>query len=248
MSISKAAIILAAGKGKRMKSDIPKVLHQIHGKPLVRYLLETMQKLALNRTVVVIGHKGEMVIEELRDFKAEFVWQKEQLGTGHAVLMAREYFKDFDGLVLVAAGDVPFLSSATINRLFDIHLKNGASATCLSAEFDDPTGYGRIIRKPGTDLIVDIIEEKDADPTVKKIKEGNSGTFCFNGRDLFSALDKVGNQNAQNEYYLTDTIKILQKMGKKCAVALAENPLEVAGINSAEQLEDLQKALSLKKL
>ncbi len=246
MTDKKAAIILAAGKGKRMKSNLPKVLHLINGKPLIRILMDTMKTLPLERLVTVVGFRGEMVIEELKDFKIDFAWQKNQLGTGHAVLMCRDYFKDFDGTILVAAGDVPFLSAKSILNLFEIHQINSASATCLSAEFDDPSGYGRIIRRNGSDILLDIIEEKDADAEIKKIKEINSGTFCFNSRDLFETLDKVGNNNAQQEYYLTDTIKILQKAGKKCAVTKVSNMLEVAGINSAEQLKSLEMALNKK--
>jgi len=247
MNNTQAAIILAAGMGKRMKSDLPKVLHEINGKPLIRHLLETMATIALDRLIVVIGHKGDMVIRELRDFEVDFVWQKEQLGTGHAVLMARDYFKDFNGTVLIASGDVPFLSAGSINGLFAIHRQNEASATCLSAEFDNPAGYGRIIRKPETDILLDIIEEKDADPETKKIHEINTGTFCFKASELFATLEKVGNNNAQGEYYLTDTIKILQAEGKPCAVSKAANAGEVAGINSIEQLKNLELALNQKK-
>ena len=247
MTNKKAAIILAAGKGKRMKSDLPKVLHSINNKPLIRILLETMTKLSLDRLAVIVGFKGKMVIEELSDFDADFVWQKEQLGTGHAVKQTQELFKNFDGTVLVAAGDVPFLSSQTIEKLFEIHDKNQASATCLSAEFDDPTGYGRIVRKENSNILLDIVEDKDASPEIKIIKEINSGTFCFNCRDLFNALQKIGNENSQQEYYLTDTIKILQQNGKKCAVTRASNPIEVAGINSIEQLKALEKEINYNK-
>ncbi len=247
MTNKKAAIILAAGKGKRMKSDLPKVLHSINNKPLIRILMETMTKLSLDRLAVIVGFKGEMVIEELTDFDTDFVWQKKQLGTGHAVKQTQELFKNFDGTVLVAAGDVPFLSSQTIERLFEIHDKNQASATCLSAEFDDPTGYGRIVRKENSNILLDIVEDKDASPEIKIIKEINSGTFCFNCLDLFDALQKIGNENSQQEYYLTDTIKILQQGGKKCAVTRASNPIEVAGINSIEQLKSLEKEINFNK-
>ncbi len=247
MSSKTAAIILAAGKGKRMKSDLPKVLHCINEKPLVRILMETMTELSLERQVVVVGFRGEMVIDELADFNVDFVWQKEQLGTGHAVMQARALFEDFDGTILVAAGDVPFLSSRTIEKLFDVHHRNQASATCLSAIFDDPSGYGRIVRQGDSDILLDIVEDKDAPPEIKKIKEINSGTFCFNSLDLFNALGKVGNENAQQEYYLTDTIKILQRSGKKCAVTRASDSIEAAGINSVEQLESLAKEITRKK-
>lgn len=247
MPNKKAVIILAAGKGKRMKSDLPKVLHTINDKPLIRMLMETMSKLSLDRLVVVVGFMGEMVIEELSDLKADFVWQKEQLGTGHAVMQARDLFNNFDGTILVVAGDAPFLSSQTMEKLFEMHVNNQASATCLSVDFDDPSGYGRIVRKDNSNILLEIIEHKDASPEIKKIKEINSGTFCFNSRDLFDALQKVGNNNAQQEYYLTDCIKILQQNGKKCAVTKASNPIEGAGINSIEQLKSLEQEINAKK-
>jgi len=243
MTPKKAAVILAAGKGKRMKSDLPKVLHTIAGKPLIRHLLETLTRLDFDKIVVVIGHKGEQVIEAVSDFGVDFVWQKEQLGTGHAVLMAKELLEKFDGNIIVAAGDVPFLSAESIALLFDTHIKNGAAATCLSAEFDKPKGYGRIIRKPGTDILLDIIEEKDADEETRKIKEINSGTFCFDCRSLFLVLHKVGNDNAQKEQYLTDTIKLLNAGGQSCAAVKASNPIEVKGINSLEELQALEKTI-----
>ncbi len=243
MSEKKAAIVLAAGKGKRMKSDLPKVLHRITGKPMIVLLLETLQTLNFDKIVVVIGHKGELVKEELADFNVDFVWQKEQRGTGHAVQMAEELFREFDGTVLVAAGDVPFLSRETILNLFDIHQKNRASATCLTAILEDPTGYGRIIKKDGTDILVDIVEEKDADEKTKEINEINSGTFCFYSPGLFRVLGRVDDDNAQGEYYLTDTIKILTDEGKTCAAWPVPDPVEVKGVNSAEQLEELEKEI-----
>ncbi|MEW5924577.1 MAG: NTP transferase domain-containing protein [Candidatus Zixiibacteriota bacterium] len=242
MNQKKSAIILAAGKGKRMKSDIPKVLHAVSGKPLIRHLLETLSKLDFDKIVVVIGYKGEQVIEKIKDFDVEFVWQREQRGTGHAVLMARDIFDNYDGDIIVAFGDVPFLSAESVNSVFDTHHKFNASATCLTAEFDDPKGYGRIIRKPGTQVLLDIVEQKDADPETLKIKEINSGTFCFDCRDLFSVLPDVGEDNAQKEQYLTDTIKLLNAKGKVCVVVKSANPFEVKGVNSAEELLALEKA------
>jgi bifunctional UDP-N-acetylglucosamine pyrophosphorylase/glucosamine-1-phosphate N-acetyltransferase len=245
MNYRTAAIILAAGKGKRMKSDLPKVLHQIKGKPLIRHLLETISKVGFEKITVVVGHKGEMVIEELGDFQVEFVWQREQLGTGHAVQMAKEKLSGFDGSILVAAGDVPFLSENSIRSLIELNHRTGASATCLTADFNDPTGYGRIIRQGESDMLSEIIEEKDADEKIKGIKEINSGTFCFRSTDLFAALEEVKNNNAQKEYYLTDTIKILRMAGKDCRVWKTPNPLEVTGINSAEELAQLEKKIIL---
>ena len=248
MTSNFAAIILAAGKGKRMKSDLPKVLHRINGKSLIRHLLETMSGVALDRTVVVIGHKGELVIEELRDFKVEFVWQEEQKGTGHAVIMTEDVFRGFEGTILVANGDVPFLSAKSIKSLFEFHTLNNASATCLSADLDNPRGYGRIVRQDNSDILAAIIEEKDAGPEIEKIREINSGLFCFSSRDLFWALHQVTDENVQKEYYITDSIEILRKAGKRCAAWKVCDPLEVEGVNSLEQLSSLESAIKAKKI
>ena len=236
MTGKRAAIVLAAGKGKRMKSDLPKVLHRIDGRPMVSILLDTLVRMKFDRIVVVIGHKGEMVQQELADYPVEFVWQREQKGTGHAVMMAREVLGDFDGTTLVAAGDVPFLSKESIEGLFDAHVRNQASATCLTAIFDDPTGYGRVIRDQGGDMLEAIVEHKDAAEDILRIKEINTGILCFNNEQLFAALEKIDDNNAQGEYYLTDTVKIMHTSGLRVAVETAENPDEVLGINSVEQL------------
>jgi len=246
MNQKKAAIILAAGKGKRMLSDLPKVLHKIAGKTMVHHIVSTIMEMGFDKIVVVVGHKGELVIGELKDFDVEFAWQKEQLGTGHAVMMTEELFARFEGTVLVTAGDVPFLSKSSISGLFDLHDKNNASATCLSAIFDDPTGYGRIIRENDSDLMLEIVEEKDATEDIKKITEINSGTFCFESNDLFGSLKKIKNSNAQQEYYLTDMVKLLRQEKKICAVWPVPNPIEVSGINSVEQLEKLESEIIAK--
>lgn len=248
MTNKTAAVILAAGKGKRMKSDLPKVLHKIDGKPLIRMLLENLAPVGLDRMIVVIGHKGDMVMEELKDTAVEFVWQHEQKGTGHAVQMAEPALDGFDGTILVVAGDAPFLRADTVKSLFEIHVKNKAAATCLSAEYDNPAGYGRIVRKGNSDILMEIIEHKDASDEIKKIREINSGTFCFDSRHLFKALREVGDDNAQKEFYLTDTIKIMQSQHLVCAVVKAADPLEAMGINSAEQLENAEILLAQRKL
>ncbi len=247
MSKNKAALILAAGKGKRMKSDLPKVLHKIDGKALIRRLLETLIKLEFDKIAVVIGHKGEMVIEELSDFDVEFVWQKEQLGTGHAVQMAEDVFKDYEGTIIVTLGDAPFLSAKSVDKLFETHLNNKAAATCMTALVDDPTGYGRIVRKDNSDLLLEIVEERDASPEVKKIGEINSGTFCFNSRQIFSVLGDLQNNNSQNEYYLTDTIKIFQDRMQTCAVWQVPDSFEAEGINDIDQLKKLESEVIKKK-
>ena len=241
MRNKRAAIVLAAGKGKRMKSDLPKVLHRIHGRPLITILLDTLVRMKFDRIVVVIGHKGELVKEALASYPVSFVWQREQLGTGHAVKMAREELADFDGTTLVVAGDVPFLSEESIRLLFDKHISTNSAATCLSAVFGDPTGYGRIVRDGQSDRLKQIIEHKDATEEVRKIREVNSGTFCFDNQLLLRSLDKIGTDNAQGEYYLTDAIKILYDKGLPVSVAVARNPEEVKGVNSVEQLEHLER-------
>lgn len=239
MTHKKAAIVLAAGKGKRMKSDLPKVLHEINGQPMIRLLLDTLLPIGFDHLVIVIGHKAELVREALTGYPVEFALQEQQNGTAHAVSMTREYLAGFEGTTLVAAGDVPFLSRRSIDHLFEVHHRTKAAATCLSAVFDDPTGYGRIIRRPGTDLIEAIVEHKDASPEELTIKEINTGTFCFDNRLMFDAISEIDCDNAQREYYLTDAVKILHGKGYPVSVVKAANPDEVRGINSADQLQYL---------
>ena len=222
-----------------MKSDLPKVLHQIHGSPMIMILLDTLGTLKLDRTVIVVGHKGEDVQTALAGYPVSFVWQREQLGTGHAVMMAREAMADFDGVTLVVAGDVPLLSAKSIRHLLQVHETTGAAATCLSAVFPDPTGYGRIIHASDSDRLLDIIEHKDASEEIRRITEVNSGTFCFDNQALFEVIDQLGNNNAQREYYLTDVVKIFNRKGLRVSVVKAEHPEEVQGVNSIEDLEEV---------
>ncbi len=241
MSARRAAIVLAAGKGKRMKSDIPKVLHELDDRPLIQIVLDTLAKAQLDRTVVVIGFKGEMVQQVLSDYPVEFAWQREQLGTGHAVQVTQDIMGDFEGTTLVALGDMPLLTIESIRRLFEVHERTGAAATCLSAILDDPTGYGRVIREGDGEMLAEIVEHKDASDEILKIKEVNTGLFCFDNRELFSALTEVRNDNIQSEYYLPDTIKIMRRKGLPVAVVAAGNPVEGLGVNSVQQLEQLRR-------
>lgn len=240
----KAAIVLAAGKGKRMKSDLPKVLHRIHGQPMITILLDTLVRMKFDRIVVVIGHEGEMVRKELAGYPVAFAWQREQLGTGHAVMMAKEELADFDGITLVVAGDVPFLSENSINALLKAHVETKSSATCLSAIFEDPTGYGRIVRDGTSDRLKQIVEHKDASDEIKLIREVNSGTFCFDNQLLLKFVSEIGKENAQGEYYLTDAIKIMYDKGLTVSVAVASDPEEVKGVNSTDQLEHLERVFA----
>ena len=245
MKDSRAAVILAAGKGKRMKSDLPKVLHEIHGRPMIMILLDRLIPMGFDKIVVVVGHKAELVEAALSDYQVSLVRQTEQLGTAHAVKMAQPVLGDFDGTTLIAAGDVPFLSESSIDRLFDVHRRNRAAATCLTAIFEDPTGYGRIIRDGHSDRMKAIVEHKDATPEQLAIREINSGTFCFDNQLMFDAIEHIGKENAQGEYYLTDAVAILHGRGLTVAVVTAENPDEVRGVNSVDQLQYLAERFSL---
>ncbi len=247
MAQPRSAIVLAAGKGKRMKSDIPKVLHRIHGRSMITMVVDTLRALKFDKIVVVVGFKGEMVEQELKDYPVAIVWQTEQLGTGHAVMMARDALEDFDGTTLVALGDVPFLSGRTIEELFDTHYRTDAKVTCLSVVLDDPTGYGRIVRDGNSDILKEIVEHRDASDDMLKIKEINTGTFCFDNRLLFDTLTRIDNDNSQGEYYLTDCVKILYSSGFRVSVVTAANPDEGMGVNSAEQLEELGRKFEAEK-
>ncbi|NOY89033.1 MAG: NTP transferase domain-containing protein [FCB group bacterium] len=242
-----AAIVLAAGKGKRMKSDLPKVLQQIHGKPIIKILLDTLVPLNFKKIVVVVGHKGEMVQKELSGYPVLFAWQKEQLGTGHAVMVTKDLMADFQGTTLIALGDVPFLSTDTVRQLFDTHQKTKADATCLSAYVSNPKGYGRVVRDSQTDKLKEIVEHKEASDKVLKINEINTGTFCFDNQLLFKTLTQIDNNNSQREYYLTDCVKVMYNKGLRVSVVAAENPDEVLGVNSVEQLDYLSHKFSFGK-
>ncbi|MCK5127483.1 MAG: NTP transferase domain-containing protein [candidate division Zixibacteria bacterium] len=238
-----AAIVLAAGKGKRMKSDLPKVLHEILGKPMLRHVLDTLKSININKIAVVVGHKAEMVQSQMADFDGnlDFILQAKQLGTGHAVMVTEEALADFEGNILVVAGDVPFLSQETTKKLIEVHEHEGAAATVLSSRPDDPTGYGRVIRQPGTDLVDYIIEHKDASDEERKVNEINTGIFCFDSRYLFESLKEIRSENSQNEYYLTDIMAILRKKGLKAAVSVTDDTDEVLGVNSVEQKDELER-------
>lgn len=235
-----AVIILAAGKGKRMKSDLPKVLHKIDSKPLIDYVISTTREINPQRIIVVIGYKYQMVKEYLRDPDLEFVIQKEQLGTGHAVMQTEKIFGDFDGTIVVLCGDVPFLKAETIKELIQEHHKARASATVLTTILDDPKGYGRI-KRDGNNLVEKIVEEIDTTSQEKKLKEINSGIFCFESKLLFETLHQVDTNNKQREYYLTDVLKLIRDKQLPVAAVVCPYAFEVSGVNSLEQLKQMEK-------
>jgi len=238
------AVILAAGLGKRMSAPIPKVLFTLQGKALIRWVVEAAQKAEIDRVIVVIGHEGEMVKEAVDDLGVEFVWQRERLGTGHAVLQAESLLASHDGSVVVLNGDVPRIRPKTITDLIDTRRRMNAAAAVVTVQMADPTGYGRIVRRPGG-LVDRIVEERDADPQTKTIREINSGTFCFRAPHLFSALHQVTNNNAQGEYYLTDVVSLLCRKGLSVVACESSDPTEAHGVNSPEQLEELERMSQL---
>jgi bifunctional UDP-N-acetylglucosamine pyrophosphorylase/glucosamine-1-phosphate N-acetyltransferase len=237
-----AVIILAAGRGVRMKSDLPKVFHEILGEPMLTYVLETVKKLGVRETCVVVGHKRDLIMDYYKDWPLKFVVQEEQLGTGHAVMQVKPYLEDFSGTILVLNGDVPLITGKTLRKLIEFHLKNQAAATDLTAVLSDAGNYGRVVRKENGE-IVKIVEKKDASSSELEIKEINTGTFCFDKDALFGALAEVRPENVQKEYYLTDTIEILRGKGRPVFALRAQDPAETLGINTKEELVAVEKIL-----
>lgn len=239
-------IVLAAGQGKRMKSDLPKVLHRLEGRPMLDYVLAAVGEVDGDGTYVVVGYGADVVKEAFADRELVFVLQQPQLGTGHAVKQCERFLRRFDGSVVVLNGDTPALRAGTIAGLIAHHEQTGAAATVLTAAFPDPTGYGRIVRDD-TGNLLRIVEDKDATAEEKRIAEINSGLFCFERGDLFSALEEVDRENTQGEYYLTDTIAVLRERGRAVGVYRIEDPWEVAGVNTEEELRRMEVYLKGRK-
>ncbi len=240
------AVILAGGKGKRMNSKLPKVLHKIAGKPLIAHVISTAQSLGIKRIIVVIGYKGELVKGALAKDNVEIVWQRKQLGTGHALMQTQRLLNNFSGRILVLCGDVPFLSAQSIIHLLQEHKERKAQATVLTTVVKDASGYGRIVREQ-KGLVEKIVEEKEASPKEKKIKEINTGTFCFEAKGFFNLLKQIKADNKSREYYLTDAVKLLNQKGKKVAAVKSLTKWEAWGINSLAQLKELEKIWANKR-
>ncbi|MGV3667487.1 MAG: sugar phosphate nucleotidyltransferase [Leptospira bouyouniensis] len=231
------AVILAAGKGTRMKSELPKVAVVLNESPLLLHVLRNIESAGITRKVVVVGYRKDIVTDIAKSFPGvEFAEQTEQLGTGHAVISAEKQLAPYTGYTIVACGDAPLISPSSFSNLIEHHKSNGYVATVLSAKMENPTGYGRIIRSSDDGSLLRIVEEKDANPEEKAVNEVNTGTYCFNTEDLFGALKQIGNNNAQKEYYLTDVIKIFRNEGKKVGAQTLTNALESHGINSPDDL------------
>jgi bifunctional UDP-N-acetylglucosamine pyrophosphorylase/glucosamine-1-phosphate N-acetyltransferase len=235
------AIILAAGKGTRMKSKLYKVLHPVAGKPMVEHILDQVEKTRPTEVVTVVGHGAETIKDYLGE-RSAYALQAEQLGTGHAVLQAQDLLGGKKGTTLVITGDTPLLTAETLTNLFDYHQGKNASATILTAHAEDPTGYGRIIRDH-VGIVERIVEQKDANEQEARVQEINTGTFCFDNELLFSALAKVDTNNTQGEYYLTDIIEILKKDGKAVAAFQMDDFEEAMGVNDRVALAQANKIM-----
>ena len=248
MSDSVKAIILAAGKGTRMKSSLPKVLHKISGKALVERVIDSILKINnLSEIFVITGHQSELVTDFLNNkYKNETVktvLQEPQLGTGHAVFQAYEDIKDFKGTVIILCGDTPLLTTQTLQNFIEFHKKSDASLTVMSALFDDPTNYGRILRDNLGD-IKKIVEEKDANNEEKQIKEINAGVYCIEWEKISPAFFELTTNNEQGEYYLTDIIDWSVKKGLKTCGYILESNKEIFGINSRQHLAEATNFLN----
>ena len=235
-----AAIVLAAGQGTRMNSDIAKVLHRMAGRALLRHVLDAVSDLGVERTLVVIGHQRDRVREAFRGAKVEWVEQAEQCGTGHAVMMAEPALEGFRGTLLVVCGDTPLLTAATLHELLTTHAASGAAVTVLSMRVPEPKGYGRIVRGAG-DTVRAIVEEADATPEERSIDEVNSGVYAFDWPRLAAVLSRLSAHNAQGEYYLTDAVDALRRQGHATAVRCARDHRELLGINTPQQLAEAER-------
>ena len=238
------AIVMAAGKGTRMKSNKSKLVHKIYGKELVRRVAELAYKIGSDDVVAVVGHMREQVQEVLGD-SVKYAYQDELLGTGHAVMQAAPFLEGKKGKVVVLYGDVPIIRPETLKKLIEKSVTSKEYATLLTAIYENPTGYGRIIRDEGGS-VEEIVEEKDANSYQKKIKEINSGIYCFDIEELLKALKFIKPNNAQGEYYLTDVIKIMNDKGLKTGAVIVEDNTEILGVNDRAQLELLTRVLRMR--
>ena len=238
------AIVMAAGKGTRMKTNKSKVVHKIYGKELIARVVETVQKSGINDIIAVVGHKRDDVQKVLGD-SVKYAYQEELLGTGHTAMQAIPYLKGKKGKVVVLYGDVPLVRPETIKKLIAKSIAEKESATILTALYNNPTGYGRVVRDASGNVKA-IVEEKDATDEEKAITEINGGIYCFDIEELILALEKITRNNAQGEYYLTDVIKIMNEKGLKTGAIIVEDNTEILGVNDRAQLEMLTRILRIR--
>jgi bifunctional UDP-N-acetylglucosamine pyrophosphorylase/glucosamine-1-phosphate N-acetyltransferase len=243
-----AVAIMAAGKGTRLKSQLPKVLHEVGGKPLLAHVIAAARQIVPSEHIyAIIGHEAERVRKALEATGVQFVLQSEQRGTGHALMVAQEALAGY-AHVIVLSGDAPLITAETIRRLRDFHLTENAAMTLLSADLDDPTGYGRVLRKsPRSAEVRAIVEEKSATPQQKKIHEINSGFYVFSVPALYGNIARLSTANAHGEYYLTDMAEVLRKSGKSVVAGKTANASEVLGGNTRAELSAIDEKIRMTK-
>lgn len=237
------SIVLAAGEGTRMKSKTPKVLHKICGKEIIKYVIESSQGADIDKNILILGHGKDEIIQSLKEtdviFENQPIGEEFPYGTGFAVMQAVHHIND-DDTVLILNGDVPLISSSSLKEFLDFHKNEVAAVSVMTAIFQKPDGYGRVVRQE-TGEVTAIVEDKDATENEKSIKEINSGIYCFSGKELKNALTKLDTNNSQNEYYITDAIGLLKKEGKKVCGFRIDNVMEISGVNNRYQLYELSK-------
>ena len=242
--MSLKSIIMAAGKGSRMMSELPKVIHLAHSKPMVVRIIDALNALDVEENILILGHKREKVLEVLGN-DISYVIQEEQLGTGHAVKQAEEKIKNYNGDILIINGDIPLIQKETLVNFYNEYKKENADGIVLTAIFDNPFSYGRIFKE--NDRVLKIVEEKEANEEQKKIKEVNAGVYIFKAQHLAYALGKINNNNEKGEYYLTDVIEILASENKKIISYSLEDSMEIQGVNSKVELALVSRVLRERK-
>jgi len=240
-----SVVILAAGKSTRMKSSLPKTMHKLSGKPLVKWCIDSVCALKPDNIVLVLGYGAEIIEKSLSINNIKIVYQKEQLGSAHALMQSEKVLKNYNGNVLVMSADVPLVSSSTLLSLVNNNIKTGASVTVLVSKVKNPFGYGRIVKN--NNILEKIVEEKDATFSEKQIKEVNSGIYCFD-KYLWEFLSKVKFNHVKKEYYLTDTIAIIKNFGKKVSIITAKDSCEIMGINNRAELAQAENILKCRKI
>jgi bifunctional UDP-N-acetylglucosamine pyrophosphorylase/glucosamine-1-phosphate N-acetyltransferase len=237
------AVVLAAGKSTRMKSAVPKVLHEVCGRPMIEYVLDAAREAGTERLVVIVGHEADQVKRALAGHRdVDFALQAEQKGTGHAVMMCRDALRDHDGPLFVLTGDAPLMRSASFSALLEEYRSNQAACVIGTAETTNNFGLGRIVRNAQGDF-ERIVEEKDATPAERQIREINVGCYVFDCRALFGALDELRPNNKQGEYYLTDCAAILKSQGRRVVASCKLDISEALGVNTRRQLAEVQQAM-----
>ncbi len=237
------SIVLSAGKGTRMKSELPKVVQKVLGYEMVNLVLKSLTDAGITNNYLVVGYKKDEVINRIdKKFNFDYVEQNEQLGTGHAVMMAKEKLANEEGVTVITCGDTPLVSTETFAGLIEDHKASGNDLTVLTAKIDNPTGYGRIIRNTEGHVEA-IVEQKDATPEEQAVNEINTGIFCFDNAKLFKYVDSITNENAQNEYYLTDLVKIFNENSEKVGAYVTDNHHETLGVNDLPALSEAARIL-----